>query len=426
MNRVGLDSDADDPAASEESWLRPVWEDDTDLDAPPLRRAVRPPSLPAAARSLATETLLGPLATAAAALARLDGQAETASSVVRQGLITRLAYAEAAGWLASQGITARPVSLALRAGERSGRREFWLQHQALRPRYAASTPESDDAWLAADETITRGLALARLLGQLPVGDNPLLECARAEAWLAPLAPASCPFDRGRFERWRDAHGPGARWPDPRPALLRAAEAVRAWMESGIADIPDAIQALAVAALLLKRVGTVEVIPLPLWAAWPGLCAPDDPGVLPRLRGDTAARLAPGGAVWPVVFLHLVAEAARAGGRILAALGQAEAAGAALAAQQDKRSHLGAAIEALLRQPALTASALARHLGITPQAALRLCARLNNAGLVREVTGRGSFKAYSLAGVRSLSVTRNRQSCAWASGSFDVPTVAQSA
>ena len=92
MNRVGLDSDADDPAASEESWLRPVWEDDTDLDAPPLRRAVRPPSLPAAARSLATETLLGPLATAAAALARLDGQAETASSVVRQGLITRLAY----------------------------------------------------------------------------------------------------------------------------------------------------------------------------------------------------------------------------------------------------------------------------------------------------------------------------------------------
>ena len=98
------------------------------------------------------------------------------------------------------------------------------------------------------------------------------------------------------------------------------------MESGIADIPDSAQALAVAALLLKRMGTVEFIPLPFWAGWPGLCAPDDPGVLPRLRGDTAARLAPGGAVWPVVFLQLVAEAARAGSRILAALRQAEAAG----------------------------------------------------------------------------------------------------
>jgi hypothetical protein len=177
---------------------------------------------------------------------------------------------------------------------------------------------------------------------------------------------------------------------------RAADAARAWMESGIADIPDAIQALAVAALLLKRMGSAVFIPLPFWASWASLCAPDDPGVLPRLRGDTAARLAPDGAAWPVVFLHLVSEAARAGSRTLAALRQAEAAGAVLAAQQDKRSHLGAAIEALLRQPALTAPTLARQLAITSQAALRLCARLDQAGLVREVAGRGSFRAYALA------------------------------
>jgi DNA-binding MarR family transcriptional regulator len=105
-----------------------------------------------------------------------------------------------------------------------------------------------------------------------------------------------------------------------------------------------------------------------------------------------------------VFLHLVAEAARAGSRILAALRQAGAAGGALAAQQDKRSHIGTTIEALLRQPALTASALARQLAITPQAALRLCARSDEAGLVRAVTGRGSFKAHSPAVVRSVSVT----------------------
>jgi hypothetical protein len=364
-------------------WLRPVWEDDADLDDPPLRRPVRPPALPRAIAHEATETLLGPLAAAAAALARLDGQAETASAAVRQGLISRLAYAEAAGWLASRGITVHPVSLILRAGERSGRRELWLQHQSLRRRRAAPARDADDAWLAADETITRGLALARLLGHLPAADNPLGECARAEAWLAPLAPAACPFDRGCFERWRDAHRPGARRPDPRPALLRAADAARVWMESGTSDIPDAIQALAAAALLLKRMGAAAFIQLPLWASWAGLCAPDDPGVLPRLRSDSAARLAPDGAARPAVFLHLVAEAARAGTRVLATLRQAAAAGTALAAQKDKRSHLGLAVDALLRQPALTAP-------------LRLCAQLDEAGLVREMTGRGSFKAYSLA------------------------------
>ena len=102
--------------------------------------------------------------------------------------------------------------------------------------------------------------------------------------------------------------PDGRRPDLRPALLRAAEASLAWMESGISEVPEAIQALAVAALMLRRMGAAATVPLPLWAAWPALCAPDDPGVLPRLRGDTAARLAPDGASWPLVFLHLIAEA----------------------------------------------------------------------------------------------------------------------
>ena len=55
-------------------------------------------------------------------------------------------------------------------------------------------------------------------------------------------------------RWRAAHLPDRRRPDPRPALLRAAEAAGAWMESGISDVPDALQALAVAALVLRRTG----------------------------------------------------------------------------------------------------------------------------------------------------------------------------
>jgi len=143
-------------------------------------------------------------------------------------------------------------------------------------------------------------------------------------------------------------------------------------------------------------GIVDIVPPPLWAAWSALCAPDDPGVLPRLRGDTAARLAPDGASWPLVFLHLIAEAAHAGSRTLAELRAAETTGVAFAAGEDRRSRLPATVDLLLHQPALTAPALARRLDITPQAALRLFARLEQAGLVREVTGRASFRAFALA------------------------------
>ena len=96
----------------------------------------------------------------------------------------------------------------------------------------------------------------------------------------------------------------------------------------------------------------------------------------------------------VVFLHLAAEAARGGSRILAELRAAESAGLGFAAREDKRSRLPATVELLVRQPALTAPALARWLAITPQAALRLLSRLEREGLVREVTGRGSFRAFA--------------------------------
>ncbi|MFL5280209.1 MAG: hypothetical protein ACJ8AW_04245 [Rhodopila sp.] len=122
--------DDEHAADGSEPWLRPVWEDDeAELDTPPLRRPTHPPPLLRPARTTSTtDTLLAPLANAAAALARLDAAAEAASPAVQQGLIVRLTYAEAAGWLASQGITAHPVSLALRDRERLGRRKLWLQH----------------------------------------------------------------------------------------------------------------------------------------------------------------------------------------------------------------------------------------------------------------------------------------------------------
>ncbi len=132
-------------------WLRPVWaDDDVELDAPPLRRPIRP--LPRSTpTTTAADALLDPLAGAAAALAQFDAAAEAASPAVQQDLIGRLAYAEAAGWLASQSITVHSVSPALRDRERLSRRGLWLQHKAQRPNRAASAWEPDDAWLEADE-----------------------------------------------------------------------------------------------------------------------------------------------------------------------------------------------------------------------------------------------------------------------------------
>src|SRR5690242_11233324 len=161
------------PAA--EAWLRPIWEDDEEeLDAPSLRRPTHAPALLRPTRTTHTnDALLAPLAGAAAALAlaQLDAATEAASPAVQHGLIARLTYAEAAGWLAGQGLTAHPVSLALRDRERVGRRELWLQHTALRPRRPVPAWEQDDVWLAADDKITRALALARLLQRLPAADN---------------------------------------------------------------------------------------------------------------------------------------------------------------------------------------------------------------------------------------------------------------
>jgi DNA-binding MarR family transcriptional regulator len=47
-------------------------------------------------------------------------------------------------------------------------------------------------------------------------------------------------------------------------------------------------------------------------------------------------------------------------------------------------------------PAVTARGLARQLGITPQGALQLLNRLLRAGVIREATGRRSFRAYVIS------------------------------
>jgi Fic family protein len=70
-------------------------------------------------------------------------------------------------------------------------------------------------------------------------------------------------------------------------------------------------------------------------------------------------------------------------------------GRELIAAADARSRLPGAIDALLRSPVLTPKALAARLKVKPQTATALLRDLQGRGVVREITGRGSFRAFAI-------------------------------
>ena len=379
-------------------------------DTPPVlrpRRASLPASWPAQADLPA---LLAPLAAAQDALARLDARAATVPPALRDGLIARLAFHEAAGWLAATHAWVHPHDLALRARTLTGGFDAALRAgtgQAALPNTLASgetawTMDADPLAPLRDEAgVAPALHLARLLWSLPRRHDPLATIDAAAAVLAPLGhrPAA-DFDADRFARWRATWRPlvARRGSQPGPALpplLAAASAAQGWMEAGVTEKPTAAQALAVAALLLARTGALRVIPLPVWSAWPALGRPGSAG-LPRLRASTADFVGEAGQdSWPLRFLCLVAESTRAGLRLLDQLETVAQRGAGLCAGRDRRSRLPEALAAALRVPALTPKALARSLRITPDAAARLLGTLADAGLVAEITGRRSFRAFAV-------------------------------
>jgi len=101
-----------------------------------------------------------------------------------------------------------------------------------------------------------------------------------------------------------------------------------------------------------------------------------------------------GAAWPAAFCHLACEAALAGLRELDRLERAAERGKAAAGSLDRRSRLPDALNAALRTPALTSMTLASRLNVAPQTATALLRDLLAIGVVREVTGRKHFRAFT--------------------------------
>jgi hypothetical protein len=405
------------PDDADGDMLRPAWEatpDETDGDlghrpAPHQAKVGQRGNWPG---NEAVPTWLGPLCDATDALARLDARAAAAPDAIREGLVARMAYAEAAGWLAHAHVWVHPLDLALRDLALTGSTALAATgggHRVLPHTFAVGRTDWDaqtcDDMAAGDRAVADALALARLLRRSAGRRDLFGTVTEAERTLAPFGVG--PLDPVRFAQWRAAFPPvaqatrrrpgrpGAGGPPRLPALVIAAQAADAWMESGIADHPTSLPAVLAGVCLLAHTGPAHAVFVPVWAAYPAV-AFGDRDALPALRSDVADRLVGWGKAvpWPVTFLHLIAEGARAGLRDLDRLVVAAAQGRGLAAQVDRRSRLPDAADAALRVPVLTPTALALRLRIAPQTATALLRELCATGLIREVTGRKSFRAFA--------------------------------
>jgi hypothetical protein len=266
---------ADDPDAPD-PLLRPAWEDtpdETDADRPGARPRWGTRSTdtrPATRRDDAWPAgedlvgLLAPLCDAADALARLDARAAAAPETMRDGLVARLALAEAAGWLAHAHAWVHPLDLALRDAGLTGSTVVAAAagrgHRVLPQTFAGGRADADgrsdasgrtdwdhqtvwghqtvDAVADGDRALADALALAQMLRRFARarGKTPFATASDAEATFGGVGAG--PLDAMRFVDWRETFVPA---PVPRrrfggregqggpkrPALLRAAQAAAA-------------------------------------------------------------------------------------------------------------------------------------------------------------------------------------------------------
>jgi hypothetical protein len=345
-------------------------EDDFDLIDRSLARRPRVPS--------EEHRLLGPLAAAIEALTRLDALAAMCSRDVLEGLRARMAFKEASGLLAYSHVWVHPLDLALRSSHHTSSYASASLKGDLRPALPntlASGYRLDDA--PEDTMVDLALRYAGMWRRL----------ADLSTWYAGLDGASSALVETlrklgwhgepdeNLDHWLDRVRKAA----PSPALLQAGWAGRAWgnLPGNRPDLTADASFLAAAAW--KKKGQGKTIPLPFWSA---------PNTLHnKLSLKT-------GLEWSHAWLDVVEHAARLGLEELENLRSAEDRSEELPAKT-KRAKLPAALRFAIRQPVFTAASLARHIKITPPAASALVNQMEEAGLIKEVTKRKAWRAFTL-------------------------------
>ncbi len=275
------------------------------------------------------------------AVARLEASTAAAAPMVQAGLRARLTYREAAGWLAHYGTWVHPLDLAMRDMRLTG--AYTAAELGTRlPSVLPATSATQEGMQAApdDRDVAMALRQANLWRRLAE-----LRGWAPEAVLPPLGEL--------------------------PPLLEAARMI-AGEGGGRLSFPATLRA---AWLWRERGGTGEP-GLVLWSA-------------PVQRLDRAALAAD-----PVLaILDCIAEAASGARRELARLLAVVERGRVLKATA--RSRLADAIAIAVREPIITAGTLGGHLGVSSRAGADLIARMVAGGLLREATGRKSWRGFVL-------------------------------
>jgi hypothetical protein len=358
-----------DPEQDDDNWFKPAWECE-DEDAP------EPPGPPRARRAPAeadyAHPLLLPLARAQNALARLEAKTEAASDAVAEGLRARMSYLEAAGWLSHAHFSVHPWDLALRDHGLTisyGAADHADRIAAVLP--STTAQEGPLAAAPSDIIVNGALRYARLWRRLAEFRTwrPLADADKLRETLKTLD-FSRPDD-AEIADWLTSIRMLERGPD----LILAGRAARGWMNlSGIKERnPDGI---FLAACLWHDKNARAPIPLPFWSA-------------PAQRHQRLALRF--GLAWIAEFLECVAAAAMVGLHELNRLQEAENKGRMMGATA--RSRLPQAVDAVLRVHIVTTASLAKAVDVTPQAALGLIRLMMTAGIVREATGRASWRAF---------------------------------
>jgi hypothetical protein len=166
-----------------------------------------------------------------------------------------------------------------------------------------------------------------------------------------------------------------------PPLHAAAEIIANWHKSRAADCIGAAAGRALAMAWLYRAG--------LTSSYCLLPSIGFLGAASEYRPDLAVS-------WPELFTKACGRAAEWGFKLHSHLTLAHRRLHDTAPQRRSTSHMTALIDLLISTPAVSASAASRSLGITPHATRAMLNALEDRGLVREVTGRGSFRLYSAA------------------------------
>jgi hypothetical protein len=311
-----------------------------------------------------------PLLKATVALARLDERLAHAPSPVLEGWTRRALIHEATASLRLDGFYVNPQDLMLalhdtldRAGDPDLGRAVGI-HQMLQALIRRNPKNLFEP--------RRLMALARLR----LRSGPATPESRMPYWLR----ERLPNPETALQVLDDALASGAvaGW-ESLPALAGCAAVIGRWHDSGAADRIGGTGGRALAMAWARRAGLTPV----LWLL-PSI------GFLGRAydyRPDLAAD-------WTGRFLDACTDAVAWGTKLEGHLRGTHRRLQEAAPRERSSSRMAGLVDLLISRPLVSARDAAQALDVTPHAGRAMLLELEQRGLVREVTGRGSFRVYA--------------------------------